>query len=224
MDKKGYSPYYEHRLSADTLLVKTRVMIGNESGPSIRHSSRSPAFAYMFAIDGPVVFFRGRDEALLALPIYESTYSDKGLEITSIFSGLLPAENYYGSMETWQETLSPQYSRTSAHLEIGFYTVFGEVNPKWNMEWHMQLRRKHQVQRQIELLIFDMPDGITFFHECYTYSPAWKFIMPYMHEYHLTNNSFCGLWYNHPLEHLQCHMRKQHSEYYELLEIRVLHL
>ena len=61
MDKKGHSPYYEHQLSTNT---KTRVMIGNESGTSIRYSRRSPEFAYMFSVDGPVVFFRGRDETL----------------------------------------------------------------------------------------------------------------------------------------------------------------
>ena len=69
----------------------------------------------------------------------------RDVETETVFPGLLPAENFYGSMATWEETLSEQHRRTSALPEIGFHAVFGEVDPKWYMEWYMQLRRKLQV-------------------------------------------------------------------------------
>ena len=53
------------------------------------------------------------------------------IEIETVFPGLLPAEDFYDSMATWEEALSPQYHRISDLSEIGFHAVFGEVNPKW---------------------------------------------------------------------------------------------
>ena len=168
-----------------------------------------------------MVFFQGRDEVDLPLLIYDTGDNPREL-IDNVFPALIPAEEQYDRMVTWEEVLSRDGVQDP---EIGFHTVFGEVNPTWYMEWYKQLRRKHQVHRQIELLIFDMPERITSLEvsddPLYVYTSAWKFIVPYMHEYHLVSDTFCGLWYNHPLEHLQCHMTRQNPEYYEVLECSI---
>ena len=63
-------------------------------------------------------------------------------------------------METWEGTLSPEYHRTSDHPEVGFHMVFGDVKQKWYNDNYWQQRAKLQVQRQIRLLIFDLPDNL----------------------------------------------------------------
>ena len=61
----------------------------------------------MFSLDGPMLFFRGRDETLLPLPVYERLPTNNGgLEVDNIFPGLIPAEGHYDNMVTWQEALS----------------------------------------------------------------------------------------------------------------------
>ena len=167
-DVKGYSPFYEHRRLRDHL---------NDFGVSYRRYS--PEFAFMFAENTPVLFFRGRDECLIPHPAYAVAYDGSTDEFDmgyskpeTIYPGLLPAEEYYDSMVTWKEALSKHHHETAAFPEIGFQAVFGEVDPKWYMEWYIQLRRKVQVQRQIVLLIFDIPDRISLYHEYYDYNSA----------------------------------------------------
>ena len=114
-------------------------------------------------LDGPILFFRGRDEILLPLPVYKRIPANNGaLGVGNIFPSLIPAEDHYDKMVTWEEVLSGQ---GIPDPEIGFHTVFGEVDPTWYMEWYKQPRRKHQVHRQIELLIYDMPDRTTLHDE-----------------------------------------------------------
>ena len=59
--------------------------------------------------------------------MYERLYTDNGgLEVDNIFPSLIPAEDHYDKMVTWEEILPGQYI---PNPEIGFHTVFGEVDP-----------------------------------------------------------------------------------------------
>ena len=108
----------------------------------------------MFHMDqGLIGFYRGKKGCSLTRPGWARSSHDTT-------PGIFPSGGFYETMETWEEALSPGYFRTSDHPEVGFHAVFGQVNPKWYMGYYMQLRRKIQVQRQIQLLIFDILDKI----------------------------------------------------------------
>ena len=94
-----------------------------------------------------MLFFRGRDEYFIPFPIYDDAYDSisdgmgwREIKPEMVYPGLLPAENYYDSMVTWKEVLSKHHRDTSGFPEIRFQAVFGKVDPKWYMEWYMQLR------------------------------------------------------------------------------------
>ena len=79
-------------------------MVRNEAHTSIRYARRSPEVAFVLSLDGPMLFFRGRDETLLPLPVYERIPTNNGaLEVGNIFPSLIPAEDHYDNMATWQE-------------------------------------------------------------------------------------------------------------------------
>ena len=73
-------------------------------------------------------------------------------------------------------------------------------------------------KRQIHLLIYDVPGYVFEYTSPDVHEVSWKFIVPYTDDCHLVTSTFCGLWVNQPLEHLQCHMKTLNSECFELLE------
>ena len=164
----------------------------------------------MFHETGLIAFYRGKNDCSLPRPGHSRSHG--------VFPGIFPTDGFYDTMETWEEALSPEYRRTSDHPEVGFHEVFGEVNSMWYIEFYMQLRRKLQVQRQIRLLIFDVPDHIFGCADLDEYEMSWKFIVPYTDAYHIATSTFCGLWINRPLEHLTCHMKTQDTECFDQLE------
>ena len=163
----------------------------------------------MFHETGLIAFYRGKKDYSLPRPGYSRSHD--------VFPGIFPTDGFYDTMETWEEALSPKYCRTSNHPEVGFHTVFGEVSPEWYIEFCMQLRRKLQVQRQICLLIFDVPDHIFRYTDIDEYEMSWKFIIPHTDAYHIAS-TFCGLWINQPLNYLTCHMKTQDAECFDQLE------
>ena len=58
-------------------------------------------------MDKPLVFFQGRDEVDLPLPLYDRIPANNGeLKIDNVFPTLIPAEEQYDKMVTWEEVLS----------------------------------------------------------------------------------------------------------------------
>ena len=100
-------------------------------------------------------------------------------------------------METWEETLSPEYHRTSDHSEVGCHLAFGDVNPNWYDEYYWQERAKLQVQRQIRFLMFDLPGNLPWRDSTEVPNPryevSWRFIVPYTSIYRMTTDTSCGL-------------------------------
>ena len=135
-DKEGYTPFYEHRYTEHGPPI---LLIRNDAHTSLRYSKRSGIQVAYMLMNKPMVFFQGKDEIDLPLPIYDTGDDPREL-IDNVFPALIPAEEQYDRMVTWEEVLSGQYIPDP---EIGFHTVFGEVDPTWYMEWYKQLRRKH---------------------------------------------------------------------------------